>query len=145
VNALAGFHNGFPLTINAVDASGTKSRGPRANCIAPPDVFGTRNVSATLGGGYQWFSPASYAQPTSGFGTCGPGTVRGPHLNTVDLSVTKLFKVTERQSLEVRGEFINVSNTPILNAPTRSIGSNLGVVNSSQGPRNIQLAMKYNF
>src|SRR5258708_16580219 len=35
VNALAGFHNGFPLTINAVDASGTKSRGPRANCVAP--------------------------------------------------------------------------------------------------------------
>lgn len=145
VNGLAGFHSGFPLTVNAVDASGTKSRGPRANCIAPPVVFGTQNVSAALGGGYQWFSPASYAQPASGFGSCGVGTVRGPHLNTVDLSISKLFHVTERQNVEVRGEFINVSNTPILNAPTRSIGSNLGVVNSSQGPRNIQLALKYNF
>jgi len=38
-----------------------------------------------------------------------------------------------------------VSNTPILNAPNRSIGSNLGVVSSSQGARNIQLGLKYNF
>jgi hypothetical protein len=66
-------------------------------------------------------------------------------LNTVDLSASKLFNVTEHQNLEVRGEFINVSNTPILGAPSRSLGSNLGVVNSSQGPRNIQIALKYNF
>ncbi|HWF48167.1 MAG TPA: carboxypeptidase regulatory-like domain-containing protein [Bryobacteraceae bacterium] len=145
VNAIASFHGGFPLTITANDASGTISRGPRANCIASPVVYGTQNVPAALGGGYQWFSPASYAQPTSGFGSCGVGTVRGPGLNTVDLSASKLFNVTEHQNLEVRGEFINVSNTPILGAPSRSLGSNLGVVNSSQGPRNIQIALKYNF
>jgi Carboxypeptidase regulatory-like domain/TonB dependent receptor len=145
VNAIANFHGGFPLTVNAVDRSGTKARSARANCIAPSVVFGTQNVSATLGGGYQWFSPASFAQPASGFGSCGVGTVRGPGLNTVDLSFSKRFRVTEHQNLEVRGEFINLTNTPILNAPNRSIGSTLGVVNSSQGPRNIQLAMKYNF
>lgn len=145
VSAIPSFRGGFPLTISANDKSGTQSRGARANCIAPPDVLGTRNVSATLGGGYQWFSPASYAQPASGFGTCGVGTVRGPGLNTVDLSISKLFSTFEHQNLEVRGEFINVSNTPILNAPSHSIGSNLGVINSSQGARNIQLALKYNF
>jgi hypothetical protein len=145
VNAIANFHGGFPLTVNAVDRSGTKARSARANCIAAPVVFGTQNVSATLGGGYQWFSPASFAQPASGFGSCGVGTVRGPGLNTVDLSFSKQFHVTEHQYLEIRAEFINFSNTPILNAPNRSIGSTLGVVSSSQGPRNIQLAAKYNF
>ena len=145
VNAIPSFHTGFPITIQANDASGTNSRGARASCIAPPVVFGKQNVSASLGGGYQWFSPASYVQPTSGFGTCGVGTVNGPGLHVVDLSVSKLFSTFEKQNLEVRGEFINVSNTPILNAPNRSIGSNLGVVNSSQGARNIQLALKYNF
>jgi hypothetical protein len=145
VNAIASFHGGFPLTVNAVDKSGTKARSARANCIAPPVEFGTQNVSSALGGGYQWFSPSPYVQPTSGFGNCGVGTVRGPGLNTVDLSLSKLFGITEHQNLELRGEFINVSNTPILNAPNRSIGSSLGVVNSSQGPRNIQLGVKYNF
>jgi hypothetical protein len=61
------------------------------------------------------------------------------------MSISKIFRVTEHQNLELRGEFINVSNTPILNAPNRSIGSNLGVVNTSQGPRNLQLGVKYNF
>jgi hypothetical protein len=145
VNVIASFHSGFPMTVNAVDRSGTKARSARADCIAPSHVFGTRNVSAILGGGYQWFDPSSFAQPTSGFGSCGVGTVRGPGLNTVDLSLAKHFPITEHQNLELRGEFINVSNTPILNAPNRSIGSTLGVVNSSQGPRNIQLALKYNF
>jgi hypothetical protein len=61
------------------------------------------------------------------------------------MSISKLFQTFEKQNLEVRGEFINVSNTPILNAPSHSIGSNLGVINSSQGARNIQIALKYNF
>jgi hypothetical protein len=63
----------------------------------------------------------------------------------VDLSASKLFPVTEHQNLELRGEFINVSNTPILNAPNRTVGSSLGLLNTSQGARNIQLALKYNF
>ena len=146
VNAIASFHGGFPLTISSSDQSGTKARSARADCLSPAVVFGEQDVTATLGGGYQWFSPAPYAKPKKGtFGSCGVGTVRGPGLHTVDLSVVKHFAVTEHQNLEVRGEFINVSNTPILNAPNRSIGSNLGVVSSSQGARNIQLGVKYNF
>jgi len=30
--------------------------------------------------------------------------------------------------IEVRGEFINLTNTPILNAPTRTIGTTLGLL-----------------
>ncbi|MFL6448194.1 MAG: carboxypeptidase regulatory-like domain-containing protein [Bryobacteraceae bacterium] len=145
VNAIVSLHGGFPLTINAVDRSGTKARSARANCIAPGVVFGTQNAPAALGGGYQWFSPASYAQPASGFGTCGVGTVRGPGLKTVDLSASKIFKILESQNLEFRGEFINATNTPILSAPSRTLGSTLGVITGSQGARNIQLALKYNF
>ncbi|MBV9936878.1 MAG: TonB-dependent receptor [Acidobacteriaceae bacterium] len=146
VNAIANFHGGFPLTISAVDRSGTKARSARANCNSPAVVFGKQNAPAALGGGYQWFSPAPYSQPTTGtFGSCGVGTVRGPGLHTVDLSVAKRFTTFENQNLEVRGEFINFTNTPILNAPSRTLGSTLGVVTSSQGARNIQLALKYNF
>jgi hypothetical protein len=61
------------------------------------------------------------------------------------LSISKHFNIVENQNLEIRGEFLNVSNTPILNAPSRSIGSTLGRIGSSQGARNIQLGLKYNF
>lgn len=98
-------------------------------------------------GGYQWYNPAAYAPEAPGhFGTCGVGTIRGPGLHTVDLSLSKLFAFTERQNLEFRAEAINVSNTPILNGPSDAIASStLGQVRSSQGERNIQLALKYNF
>ena len=145
VNAIPSWHSGFPLTISANDVSGTNSRGARANCVAPGNVFGTQNASAALGGGYQWFDPSAYSQPTSGFGNCGVGTIRGPGLHTVDASISKHFTTFENQNLEIRGEFLNVSNTPILNAPNHSIGGTLGLINSSQGARNIQLGLKYNF
>jgi hypothetical protein len=80
------------------------------------------------------------------FGTCGVGTVRGPGLSTADLSLSKKFRFTESQNLEFRAEFINAFNHPILNAPTRTVGNaTFGVIQSSQGARNIQFGLKYNF
>jgi hypothetical protein len=146
VNAIPSFRGGFPLTVSANDESGTNSRGARANCTAPAVVLGEQNAPAILGGGYQWFSASTFATPATGtFGNCGVGTVRGPGLHTIDASISKTFHILEHQNLEVRGEFINLSNTPILNAPNHSVGQNLGVITGSQGARNIQLGMKYNF
>jgi hypothetical protein len=152
VNAVAGewsisgiysLHGGFPLTISAGDASGTNSRGARANCNAPANVFGTQNSRA---GGYQWFDQSSYGAPNPGtFGTCGVATVRGPGLTSLDLSFLKQFPITEKVRFEFRGEFINLTNTPILNSPGTSLGADLGRITSSQGPRNVQFALKLYF
>ncbi len=144
-NAILSLHGGFPLTINAVDRSGTRARSARASCVAPGVVLGQQNAPAALGGGYQWFSPTPYVQQASGFGTCGVGTIRGPGLKTLDFSLSKRFTTFENQNLEIRGEFINLTNTPILSAPSRTLGSTLGVITGSQGARNVQLALKYNF
>ena len=70
------------------------------------------------------------------------GTVRGPDLRTGDLSVQKEFPLSESKRLEFRAEFFNVTNTPILNSPSIGLNFNLGLVNSSQGERNIQFAIK---
>jgi hypothetical protein len=65
--------------------------------------------------------------------------------------------VKEKQSLEVRAEAINFTNTPILNAPasinlpsgaisTGNFGNgNFGQITGSQGARNIQFGLKYRF
>ncbi len=155
VNAIPTFRGGFPYTINNYqDSSQTHAPEPRANCIAPSNVFGTMNAPS---GGYQWFDPNSYATPALGtFGNCGVGTVRGPGLYTIDLSLTKMFHFTERQGLEFRAEAINLTNTVILNAPNPNIpGSvisqgnfglgNFGQITSSQGARELQFALKYHF
>jgi hypothetical protein len=137
-------HTGFPLTISGGDASGTNSRGARANCIGPSEVFGHKTVPGVLG--YQWFDPTAYgpAAPAT-FGTCGVATVRGPGLKTADLSFQKRFAITESKAIEFRSEFINFTNTPILNSPSTGLGADLGRITSSQGARNIQFALKLHF
>lgn len=143
LNGIVSIHGGFPLTITASDNSGTTSQGARANCLAPATVFGNRDSSS---GGYQWFDPTAFASASKGtFGTCGVGTVRGPGLYSADLGISRFFKIREFGALEFRGEFINATNKPILNAPTSSVGSKLGLIQSSQGARNIQVALKYRF
>jgi hypothetical protein len=142
VSGIVSLHTGFPLTISGSDSTGTGSRGARANCLAPGTVFGYRNSPS---GGYQWFDPTAYGPTNGTFGDCGVGTIRGPGLKTLDMSLVKHFNFTERQNLEIRGEAINLTNTPILNAPDHGLGSTLGLINSSQGARNVQLGLKYNF
>ncbi len=135
---------GFPLTIFADDASGTNSRGARANCTGQAKVFGKRTAPGVLG--YQWFDPTAYSAPQPAtFGTCGVGTVRGPGLNTLDMSFQKFFPFLENKRIEFRSEFINFTNTPILNSPSIGLGPDLGRINSSQGSRTIQFALKFLF
>ena len=63
-----------------------------------------------VGGGYVWFDPTTMAIPGPGkFGTCGISTERGPGMKQIDMSLSKRFNVTERQSLEFRFDAINAS------------------------------------
>jgi hypothetical protein len=143
LSGILSLHSGFPLSIGGSDASGTGSRGARADCIAPAEVYGKQNSPL---GGYQWFNSADFAATSAGtFGSCGVGTVRGPGLKSLDVNLAKTFNITERQHIEFRAEAINFTNTPILNAPSNYIGSTLGLLQSSQGARNIQFALKYGF
>ena len=88
VSGILQLRGGFPLTIFAGDASGTGSRGARANCNGPARVFGSSHDAPD--GGLQWFDPSPYAAPSTGtFGTCGIGTVRGPGLRTANVSLQK--------------------------------------------------------
>ncbi len=141
VTGILSLRGGFPSNIGAADASGTGSRSPRADLIGPRQTYGT-SVNAP-DGGYQWFDPTAYANPAPGtFGTAGNGTEYGPGLREFDLSVQKLFPINDRSHVEFRAEFINLTNTPILGGPGAFIGGSLGKVQSSQGPRNIQFALK---
>ncbi len=144
INAIVNWRGGFPLTIDSSeDLSGTNNPNQLASCVGTQHTFGQRNIGS---GGYQWFDPTAYANESPGsFGTCGIGTIRGPGLHTADLSLTKLFSITERQHLEFRAEAINFTNSVTLNAPNVGIGSTLGQITSSQGERNIQFGLKYSF
>ena len=147
VNSILQFHTGFPITMEApFDTSGTTSGFPRANCDGPPVETPGADSTYPNNPGKVWFSPQNVSVPTSGFGNCQVGSYTGPGLQAVDASVSKSFAVTEHQSVQFRAEAINALNHPILSAPNGTVGSaTFGLINSAQGERNLQFALKYMF
>jgi hypothetical protein len=134
-------HSGFPLTVTATDRSGTASRGPRADRMA--DGEGLRQV----GPGRSWLDKTAFTEPSQGtFGTSGVGVVRGPGWKTFDLSLQKLFRISENGNIQFRAEIFNLTNTPQFNAPNRSVSSaTFGEVTAAQGERQIQFGLKVHF
>ncbi len=153
VNAVFTVHGGFPISMQDWSGDpGTGSFDPRPNCNGPSIPTPYAENPASNGGGYVWFSTANMSNPPAGyFGNCGFGTERGPGLKQVDLSVAKNFAIPghENQRVEFRAEAINAFNTPVLDVVGYSAdifgGSGAGVINTSQGARNLQLGLKYVF
>jgi hypothetical protein len=134
-------HTGFPTTILAPDQSGTGARSGR------PDRLGTGRDPREVGPGRLWFDTSVYVLPQTGtFGNAPVGSVRGPGLNVVDFAASKRFPLSARTALEIRAEAFNLFNTPVFNAPDRSLTSaTFGQVLSSQMAREIQLAVRLSF
>jgi hypothetical protein len=149
--AIVSLHGGFPISIyDFADPSGTGSAEPRPNCIAPSQETPYAENPNPGQNGYLWFNPATMANPAPGtLGNCPVSSERGPGLKNVDFALSKFFRITERQNLEFRAEAINAFNTPILLVQGYVTdvlgGSNFGVINTSEGARNLQFALKFHF
>jgi hypothetical protein len=131
--------SGFPLTIQAADNSTTNSRGARARVVGKGG-----NTLGQVGLRSKWFDTSAYA-PTlpRTLGNVGIGTERGPGFKVYDFSIQKQFFVTERVKFEIRGEFINLFNTPQFASPNRSATSaTFGELTGAQYERNGQIAMR---
>jgi hypothetical protein len=152
-------HTGFAIDVFGPDNSGTNSTSPRPNCVAGVSQSGSGQL-VTIGGvtGIQFWNPASVNAAAPGtFGTCPAGAFRGPGLATADLNLGKRFSLGERTNLQVMAQFINVTNTPILAAPSFSCGGacngvpgsggsgTFGIVSNSNPGRQIQFGLKLSF
>jgi hypothetical protein len=147
VSPIVSLHSGFPLALytNASDPTGTGSRGLRPDCNGTNNVWGRRDATASQGGGFVWFNPSNYTDPTTTFGTCAPqlGHLRGPGYYNWDISLQKNFQLTERFKLQFRTDFLNAFNYVNLAVPNTTVNvSTTGVINASQPARNIQFALK---
>jgi hypothetical protein len=114
-----------------------------------PNVYG----STFLG----YLNSAAFQLPALGtLGNMGTYDVFGPGLFEVDTSLSRIFKIQERKSLEVRGEAYNLPNfflranpgtlygTPTFGQITQVYNNNYAL-SGGGGPRVVQLAMKFTF
>jgi hypothetical protein len=124
-----------------------------------PDLVAGHSADQAPSGGRtpnQWFDTSAYtiAAPLTG-GTLGLQAMTGPPTKTLDFSVFKDFRFTERWRLQFRTETFNLLNTPIFNTPGTSVtdskllggNGNFGRITSSVAgtERRLQFALRLQF
>ena len=112
-----------------------------------PDIIAPVQITNGINVGNEWFSRSSFAAPVGAtFGNAGRNLLSGPGFFNLDASLFKIFKLTERVNMEIRGESFSVTNTPQFNNPNTTLGdANFGYVTGAGGGRSLQLGMKLNF
>jgi hypothetical protein len=146
VNAILTLMSGTPLTFGA-DGSVLNTPGSpqTADQVGPFQVLGGINTPSK--GGSPWFLQSSFAQPTGvRFGTSGRNIASGPGFFNLDASIFKIFALTERLKMEIRGESFGITNTPQFSNPTTAVNnSNYGYITGAGGGRTLQLGLRFTF
>jgi hypothetical protein len=146
-NGIVELTSGQPYTMNITgDIANTQNSGYRAgyerlNEIGDPSLANPDpNVS--------WFNPAAFARPAVyTFGSLGRNTMRSDWIRHADISLFRMFPITEKRRVEFRAEAYNITNTPVFSLPTSDLSSaNFGKITSTRfSPRQLQLGLKVVF
>jgi hypothetical protein len=148
LNGITTLLTGFPFTpqIGSNRSGDGNTRNPDRPTINP-----SFNGPILLRKQTQWFDPTAFILPTvRTWGSLGRGTLRGPGLETLDLSLTKNTSLTERVGLQFRAEFFNALNHTNLGVPNPNVFTGTGAISPSAGlitttattSRQIQLGLK---
>jgi outer membrane receptor protein involved in Fe transport len=140
-NAIATFASGDVISVSA---NAPTFGGSRPNAVGDPTL-----ANPTID---KWLNPTAFANiPAFTFGNASrnlPRT-RTDGLASLDLSLLKDVRVSDRIKLQFRAEAFNVSNTPTFGNPSSNINStNFGTVRAlrvNTTPRQVQLALKLYF
>ena len=122
LNGIATLLSGFPFTpqIGANRSEDGDTRNPDRPSLNPsftgPSCWGSPN---------QWFNPNAFLLPAFGtYGNLGRGTLTGPGLATLDLSLFKNTPISERVTLQFRAEFFNLLNRANFGPPNATVATN---------------------
>lgn len=146
VNGILTLMTGTPLTFGA-DGSVLNTPGSPQTADQVGDFVVLGGINTPSKGGSAWFQQSSFAQPTGvRFGTSGRNIASGPGFFNLDASLFKIFAVTERYRVEIRGESFGITNTPQFSNPTTAVNnSNYGYITGAGGGRGMQLGAKLTF
>jgi Carboxypeptidase regulatory-like domain/TonB dependent receptor len=152
--ALGGWHIGGILTLHtgfyftpqmSFDPSNTGSNG-----LYRTDQVCNGNLSGSQRTINNWFNIDCFPLPADfTFGNAGKNGLEGPGAVTSDMSLRKVFDITERTNLEFRFEMFNAFNHPVFGAPDPFIDDgpgSAGVITNTVVPsRQLQFGLKLNF
>jgi len=97
----------------------------------------------------QWLNPAAFLPNALGtFGDSGNDSLLGPAYFDIDAAVIKHFSIKERQRIDLRFEFFNLTNHVNFNVPnldTTLVDPTFGKLLGDVAPRILQGSVKYVF
>jgi hypothetical protein len=150
VNGIITALSGFP--VNPLAGSNRSGNG---DTQAPdrPSVNPSFTGPIIIGSVSHWFNPDAYILPTPGtWGNLKRGTLTGPGLASVDFSVFKSTKISERVGLQFRCEVFNIINRTNFGNPNANVFSgsaispSAGIITSTATTsRQIQFGLKLSF
>jgi hypothetical protein len=154
LSGITRFISGAPMTVgftttNAADISGTPSLTPRIVVTGNPVLpKGERTFE-------QFFRTDVFRVPAAGtIGNAAKYLLRGPGINTWDISLFRNFRVRERFNTQFRCEAYNafnhtqfsaVNSTARFDATGAQINAAFGQYTDARRPRYIQLALRLSF
>ncbi len=114
----------------------------RPNLVGNPQLYGDARSPR------QYFNTAAFATaPTFTLGNASRNPVRGPAYRDLDFALVKLTQFSERNSLELRGELFNLTNTPAFGQPNGSFGATaFGTITTTTAEQRVaQIAARLRF
>ncbi len=147
-------NTGAALTVNSGKDNSLTASNPvtdRPNVVLPNNVY-----NSDPGPGLQWLNTAAFVTNAAGtFGNLGRDSLRGPGTFNFDVSLSRMFKLHERVTLQARAEAFNLINHTNLGFGTAGAGtigasmnitaSTFGVLTAAADPRILQFALKLHF
>jgi hypothetical protein len=93
-----------------------------ASCMDRPNAVPGVSSQLSNPNKLQWFNVQAFAlQPQFTFGNLGRNTVIGPHLFSVDTTLDKDFRFTERLNVQLRLDAFNLFNHPNFGSPGNAL------------------------
>jgi hypothetical protein len=146
---IATFRSGTPLTITAGnDVNFDGNNNDRADLIGDPHLDPNRDRIQVID---QWFNTAAFSKTTqvanSYLGTSGRNIIDGPGMKNFDMTIARMFKVTEGIRLQFRAEATNAFNLVNLSNPGTNANSSstFGKITTARTMRQVQLGLKLLF
>ena len=141
--------SGRPFTIVDDDFSSIlfSSQSPRPN-LAPGATYADQTTDGSVTDRIDsYLNRDAFQSSGAQFGSLGRNTVIGPDQRRLDISLSKMTRLTEGISMEFRAEAYNITNTPSFRNPARDLSSgSFGEITRTRGgPRVFQLGFKLRF
>jgi hypothetical protein len=151
LNTIANFSSATPFTVYDSANVSLQGSAPEISGFfsSRPDLIANPNNGPHTAD--QWVSRSAFrrldlATEAGNFGNQGRNAVRGPGIANVDLSLLKMFPITERLRLQFRAECFNLANHANFGLPENDIASpNFGRILEAGSPRLVQFGLKLIF